>query len=100
MSDYRIAVIPGDGVGAEVSAEAMAVVTTAARIHGFGVDFELFDWSCDRYLEVGSMMPDDALDILTPFDAIFLGCIGDAAKVTDHISLERCFKSAKASTST
>lgn len=88
MSDYRIAVIPGDGVGPEISTEAMAVVTTAARIHGFGVDFELFDWSCDRYLEVGSMMPDDALDTLTPFDAIFLGCIGDAAKVPDHISLD------------
>jgi tartrate dehydrogenase/decarboxylase/D-malate dehydrogenase len=88
MTDYRIAVIPGDGVGPEVSVEAMAVATAAADAHGFGVDFEVFGWSCDRYLELGSMMPDDALDKLAPFDAILLGCIGDAAKVPDHISLE------------
>lgn len=87
MSEYRVAVIPGDGVGPEVAAEAMRIAEAAARKYGFGVGFELFDWSCDRYLERGEMMPDDALEVLAPFDAIFLGCIGDAAKVPDHISL-------------
>lgn len=88
MRTHRIAVIPGDGVGPEVATEATAVVETAAREHGFEVEFETFDWGCDRYLEVGAMMPDDALERLSGFDAIFLGCIGDAAKVPDHISLE------------
>lgn len=88
MRTHRIAVIPGDGVGPEVATEATAVVETAAREQGFEVEFETFDWGCDRYLEVGAMMPDDALETLAGFDAIFLGCIGDAAKVPDHISLE------------
>ncbi len=88
MADYRLAVIPGDGVGPEVAQEAMRVAEATSRTYGFGVEFDLFDWSCDRYVERGEMMPDDALDTLQGFDAIFLGCIGDAAKVPDHISLQ------------
>jgi len=88
MKSYRIALIPGDGVGAEVSDEAMRVLSVASDIDGIDVSTEHFDWSCDRYLETGEMMPDDALDILSGFDAIFLGCIGDASKVEDHISLQ------------
>jgi tartrate dehydrogenase/decarboxylase/D-malate dehydrogenase len=88
MGDYRIAVIPGDGVGPEVATEATAVASAAAKVYGFSVDFDVFDWSCDRYLELGEMMPDDSLDQLRAYDSIFLGCIGDAAKVPDHVSLE------------
>ncbi len=88
MTAYRIALIPGDGVGTEISEEAVRTLDTAAEIHGFEIETETFDWSCDRYLELGEMMPGDALDTLAAFDAIFLGCIGDAAKVADHISLE------------
>ena len=87
MNSYRIAVIPGDGVGAEISEEAVRVLDAAAEIHGFGVETETFDWSCDRYLELGEMMPEDALETLQAFDSIFLGCIGDAAKVADDVSL-------------
>lgn len=87
MNSYRIAVIPGDGVGAEISEEAVRVLDAAAEIHGFEVETETFDWSCDRYLELGEMMPEDALETLGAFDAIFLGCIGDAAKVADDVSL-------------
>jgi tartrate dehydrogenase/decarboxylase/D-malate dehydrogenase len=87
MNSHRIAVIPGDGVGAEISEEAVRVLDAAAEIHGFGVETETFDWSCDRYLELGEMMPEDALETLGAFDAIFLGCIGDAAKVADDVSL-------------
>ncbi|MDH3427993.1 MAG: 3-isopropylmalate dehydrogenase [Gemmatimonadota bacterium] len=85
---YRIAFIPGDGVGNEVSTEAQRVLDTVARVHGFEVEAEWFDWGCDRYLADGAMMPADALDTLADFDAIFLGCIGDANKVSDHLSLE------------
>lgn len=88
MDEYRIAVIPGDGVGPEVAAESTRITEAAAKKYGFGFEFDTFDWSCDRYLEQGEMMPDDALDTLSGFDAIFLGCIGDAAKVPDHISLQ------------
>lgn len=88
MRTHRIAVIPGDGVGPEVATEATRVVETAASAYGFEVEFETFDWGCDRYLDVGAMMPNDALETLADFDSIFLGCIGDAAKVPDHISLE------------
>ncbi len=88
MDEYHIAVIPGDGVGPEVAGEATTVLSHAGKIYGFGVHLRTFDWSCDRYVSTGEMMPDDALDILDEYDAIFLGSIGDAAKVPDHLSLE------------
>ncbi len=88
MASYRIALIPGDGVGGEITEEAVRVLEAAADIHSFDVSTETFDWSCDRYLEVGAMMPEDALETLSGFDSIFLGCIGDANKVDDHISLQ------------
>lgn len=88
MNEYLIALIPGDGVGPEVTDEAASVLETAADIYGFRVEFESFDWSCERFVKTGEMMPDDALDELAVSDAIFLGSIGDASKVPDHISLE------------
>jgi tartrate dehydrogenase/decarboxylase/D-malate dehydrogenase len=87
MKSYQIALIPGDGVGIEITDEAVRVLDAAADIHGFEVATESFDWSCDRYLETGAMMPENALETLGEFDSIFLGCIGDADKVEDHISL-------------
>jgi len=92
MDEYRIAVIPGDGVGPEIGIEAIAVLETAAETYGFAAETTTFDWSCDRYLTSGAMMPDDALDTLAEFDSIFLGSIGDAAKVPDHISLQALLK--------
>jgi tartrate dehydrogenase len=88
MATYAIALIPGDGVGGEITDEAVRVLDAAADIHGFEVSTASYDWSCDRYLELGSMMPENALEILSEFDSIFLGCIGDANKVADHISLQ------------
>lgn len=85
--EYRIALIPGDGVGAEVTREAERVLDAAAGRFGFSVTTQTFDWGCDYYLEHGAMMPEDALETLKGFDAIFLGCIGDEAKVPDHVSL-------------
>jgi len=87
MSGYRVAVIPGDGVGTEVAAEAIRTLGAAAARFGFDLETESFGWGCDRFLEVGQMMPDDALATLVEFDAIFLGCIGDASKVADDVSL-------------
>ena len=87
MTSYNIALIPGDGVGEEVTREALKIMDAVAEKHGFSITTELFDWGCDYYLKHGAMMPRNMLDILKDFDAIFLGCIGDADKVADHISL-------------
>jgi tartrate dehydrogenase/decarboxylase/D-malate dehydrogenase len=87
MKPYDIAVIPGDGVGMEVSGEAIKILSVLADKYGFGVKTETFEWGCDYYLKHSQMMPDDVLVTLKDFDAIFLGCIGDAGKVPDHISL-------------
>ena len=84
---YVIANIPGDGVGVEVSEEAAKILKAVADKYGFGIDMKYFDWGCDYFLRHGEMMPQNALTILKDFDAIFLGCIGDANKVPDHISL-------------
>lgn len=87
MSSYRIAVIPGDGVGNEVASEATKILKAVADKHEFNVKTEDFDWGCDYYLKTGMMMPANALETLQKFDAIFLGSIGDASKVPDQISL-------------
>ncbi len=86
-SSYKLAIIPGDGVGMEVTKEALKVGEAAMKKCGASFECEWFDWGCDYYLKNGDMMPKNALDILSGFDAIYLGCIGDAGKVPDHISL-------------
>lgn len=85
---YRIAVIPGDGVGNDVALEAVKVLNASAELYGFEVEMESFDWSCDYYLKTGKMMPDDGLDTLREFDAIFLGSFGDSNKAPDDVSGE------------
>jgi len=87
MKSYAIANIPGDGVGNEVAAEAVKVIDAAAGKFGFKVSYEKYDWGCDYYLRHGEMGPANLLEVLQGCDAIFLGCIGDAAKVPDHVSL-------------
>lgn len=88
MTQYNIAVIPGDGIGKEVVPEALRVLETVAKVDGnLSFNFTEFPWSCDYYMEHGKMMPDDGLEQLKQFDAIFLGAIGDPNLVPDHISL-------------
>jgi tartrate dehydrogenase/decarboxylase / D-malate dehydrogenase len=88
MKQLEIAVIPGDGIGKEVVPAALDVLRTIAEVHG-GLQFTFveFPWSCDYYIEHGKMMPDDGLQILQGFAAIFLGAIGNPKLVPDHISL-------------
>ena len=83
---YRIAVIAGDGIGHEVMPEGIAAMETAARTYGFGFTWNDFDWSCERYRKTGRMMPEDALDRLRLYDAVYLGAVGHP-DVPDHISL-------------
>jgi tartrate dehydrogenase/decarboxylase/D-malate dehydrogenase len=87
MKSYRIAFIPGDGVGQEVALEANKVLDTISAKHGLELKIEHLDWGCDYYLEHQRMMSEDGLEKLIDFDAIFLGSVGDAKKVPDHISV-------------
>lgn len=87
MSTYDIALIPGDGVGPEINVEAERILAAISEKYGIGFKTQTFPWSCDYYLEHGEMMPSNALETLKTFDSIFLGCIGDANKVPDHVSL-------------
>ncbi|MDH3448627.1 MAG: tartrate dehydrogenase [Gammaproteobacteria bacterium] len=85
-SKYRIAVIPGDGIGNEVVPEGTKVLESLAPRFEIAFEFEHFDWSCERYLETGAMMPQDGIARLSKFDAIFLGAVGFPT-VLDHVSL-------------
>lgn len=88
MKKFKIANIPGDGIGKEVVPAATEVLKTVSELHG-GLSFEFteFPYSCEYYLEHGEMMPEDGLERLKDFDAIFLGAVGNIDLVPDHISL-------------
>ena len=83
---HRIAVIPGDGIGPEVIDAARAVLDAVMARHGTELGYESFDWSCERYLREGAMMPADGLETLRGFDAVLLGAVGWPG-VPDHVSL-------------
>ncbi|NBW87216.1 MAG: 3-isopropylmalate dehydrogenase [Planctomycetia bacterium] len=72
----KIAAIPGDGTGPEVTAEALKVLAAVAKLDGFTYDIEMLDWGGDRYLKTGEIIPPGGLDLLRGKDAIFLGAIG------------------------
>lgn len=86
MNTIKIAVIPGDGIGKEVMPEGMRVLEAAGSKHGINFEWKEFSWSCETYLKTGKMMPDDGIDTLRQFDAIYLGAAGFPT-VPDHISL-------------
>ena len=86
MSGHRIAVIAGDGIGTEVMPAGIGVVEAAARRFGIELRFTEFDWNCSTYGETGRIVPEDGLDRLAGFDAIYLGAVG-MPEVPDHVSL-------------
>ncbi|MDZ7934666.1 MAG: isocitrate/isopropylmalate family dehydrogenase [Emticicia sp.] len=86
MNKYRIASIPGDGIGLEVVAESIKVLDVVSAECGFKLDYTSYDYSCEYYAKNGKMMPDDGLDRLRDSDGIFLGAVGFPG-VPDHISL-------------
>lgn len=83
---HRIALIPGDGIGREVVPEGVRVLEAVGRRFGIDLAFTEFDWSCRRYERDGRMMPEDGLEELASFDAIYLGAVGWPS-VPDHVSL-------------
>ncbi len=87
MQSLSIAVIPGDGIGPEVVSEALRVLDAVSQADGsLAFSYDSFDWGCEYYLENGVMMPEDGLEILRRYDAIFLGAVGFPT-VPDHVSL-------------
>jgi tartrate dehydrogenase/decarboxylase/D-malate dehydrogenase len=82
----KVAVIPGDGIGTEVMPEGMRVLEAAGNKCSIDFEWREFDWSCETYLRTGRMMPEDGIDQLRNFDAIYLGAAGFPT-VPDHISL-------------
>ncbi|PGH01652.1 tartrate dehydrogenase [Blastomyces parvus] len=84
---YKIAAIPGDGIGPEVIQAGIKVLKKlAASLNTFELAFENFEWSSEYYKKHGRYLPDGALDVLKKFDAILFGAVG-APDVPDHISL-------------
>ena len=86
MKTYRIASIPGDGIGNEVIPAGIDILRHLAKIEQFGISFENLDWSSKRYKETGAYIPEGGLEKLKHFDAIFFGAVG-APDVPDHVSL-------------
>ena len=86
MSTFKIAVIPGDGIGNEVVPEGLRVLEAAGKKFGLSFEMTHFDWSCEGYTKTGRMMPEDGLDQLKKFDSILLGAVGYPG-VADHVSL-------------
>jgi tartrate dehydrogenase/decarboxylase/D-malate dehydrogenase len=85
---YRIAVIAGDGIGQEVMPEGVRILEKAAKLFGFELRLDHFDFaSYDYYAKHGKMLPDDWQEQIGKHDAIFFGAVGLPAKIPDHISL-------------
>jgi tartrate dehydrogenase/decarboxylase/D-malate dehydrogenase len=87
MRTYKVAAIPGDGIGKEVIPAGLEVLDACARADGgFKLQVESFNWGSDYYKEHGTMMPPGGLSRLRPFDAIYFGAVG-APGVPDHVTL-------------
>jgi tartrate dehydrogenase/decarboxylase/D-malate dehydrogenase len=83
---YKIAVVPGDGIGKETVPEALRVLDAASRRFGFSLEYTHYDWSCEVYKKTGAMMPRDGMELLAQSNAILLGAVG-WPDVPDHVSL-------------
>ena len=86
MNTYRIAVIPGDGIGQEVIPVGIRVLDAAAGRFGFGLTWERFPWGSEYYFRHGAMMATDALGRLQAFDALYFGAVGHP-DVPDNVTL-------------
>ncbi|MBX3671484.1 MAG: tartrate dehydrogenase [Burkholderiales bacterium] len=87
MRQYRIAVVPGDGIGKEVVPEGLRLLAAVeARLGGFRCEPTHFPWGSDYYRSHGVMMPEDGNEALRPFDAILFGAVGDP-EIPDHVTL-------------
>ena len=86
MTSYKIAVIPGDGIGKEVVPEGIRVLEAVGRHFHINFTWTEFPWGCEAYTHTGKMMPEEGIDELREYDAIFFGAVGFPG-VPDHVSL-------------
>ncbi len=86
MPSYKIAVIPGDGIGKEVVPEGIRVLEAAGRGFDIDIKWDTFAWNCENFTRTGRMMPADGIEQLRAYDAIYLGAVGFPGG-PDHISL-------------
>jgi tartrate dehydrogenase/decarboxylase/D-malate dehydrogenase len=87
MREYSIAAIPADGIGPEVIAAGIVVLESLQkRLGDVKFNVKSFDWGSDYYRKHGVMMPEDGLEVLKKFDAIYFGAVG-APDVPDHVTL-------------
>lgn len=89
---YRIASIPGDGIGPEVISAGITVLQKlASTLNTFDIDFENFDWSSDYYKKHGRYIPEGGLEKLKQFDAILFGAVGAPGMCLEIVSFCPCF---------
>jgi len=86
MKNYNIAVIPGDGIGVEVVKSSIEVLNELTKKKDYSLNFTEFEWSSNYYFKNGIMMPEDGIEQLRNFDAIFLGAVGHP-EIQDHVTL-------------
>jgi tartrate dehydrogenase/decarboxylase/D-malate dehydrogenase len=85
---FKIAAYPGDGIGPEVTAEALRVLARVQELDGtFKLEFTSLPWGVEYYKQHGTVVPDDFLEIVRPFDAILLGAVGWPDSIPDHVTL-------------
>lgn len=87
MRNYKLAVIPGDGIGEEVVAAGLQVLQAAAARFDLTLDCTHFPWGCGHYLQHGCVMPADGLATLAQFDAIYLGAVGLPGQVPEEVGV-------------
>lgn len=87
MNSYRIAVYPGDGIGVEVTAEAVKAMQAVADVCGFRLELTEFDWGHRYWKKTGKVVPDNYLEILRDFPVVYLGAVGDPANVPDYVTV-------------
>ena len=84
---HRIAIIPGDGIGKEVITEGVKCLNALSEVFkNLQFEFESFPWGSEYYLQNGRMMPEDGLEVLKNFNAIYLGAVGDP-RIPDDVTL-------------
>ena len=76
MKNYNIAVVPGDGIGNEIVPEGYRVLEAVAKKHNFGITSKTFDWGAGYYLKNNQFLPNDGLETLKEFDAVYFGSVG------------------------
>ena len=88
MKTYKIAAIPGDGIGKEVIAAGLEVLNAcAASDGGFSLELQAFDWSTDYYKKHGVLMPENGREQLLNFDVIYFGAVGAPERARSHYAV-------------